>query len=265
VTVCEADQVILTGAGGSNYQWSGGITDNMVFSANSTQDYILTGETSNSCLGMDTVTVNVNLLPNVEAGNDLIVCEGDQIVLNGSGADSYLWDNSVTDGVIFTASNSQTYTVTGTSSNNCENTDQITVTVNEHSSSILNESGMDSVNVNGTWYSQNGQYTQVIQSEAGCDSTITINVSLTFTGINENSPNNLFTVFPNPAQSIINVKADNKLIGEFYSIYDNTGRVVLTGKLNSQNTTIELGNLSGGVYLFSVGENMKQTFKVIKE
>ena len=40
---------------------------------------------------------------------------------------------------------------------------------------------------------------------------------------------------------------------------------VLTGKLNSQNTTIELGNLSGGIYMFSVGENLKQSFKVIKE
>jgi len=28
---------------------------------------------------------------------------------------------------------------------------------------------------------------------------------------------------------------------------------------------IELGNLSGGIYKFSVGENMKQTFKVIKQ
>ncbi len=28
---------------------------------------------------------------------------------------------------------------------------------------------------------------------------------------------------------------------------------------------IELGNLSGGIYLFSVGDNLKQTFKVIKE
>jgi hypothetical protein len=72
-------------------------------------------------------------------------------------------------------------------------------------------------------------------------------------------------VFPNPAQSIINVTVDNKLIGDVYSISDNAGRIVLTGKLNSQYTTIELNNLSGGVYIFSVGENMKQTFKVFKE
>jgi Tfp pilus assembly protein PilZ len=83
--------------------------------------------------------------------------------------------------------------------------------------------------------------------------------------VNEISQDNLFSVFPNPAQSVINIKAGSKLIGEVYTIYDNTGRVVLSGKLNTESTTIELGNLSGGIYMFSVGENMKQTFKVIKE
>ncbi len=84
-------------------------------------------------------------------------------------------------------------------------------------------------------------------------------------GISEVSQSNLFSVFPSPAQNLINVEADNKLIGEVYTIYDNRGRIVLTGKINSNNTIIELGNLSGGIYIFRVGENMKQTFKVIKE
>ena len=84
-------------------------------------------------------------------------------------------------------------------------------------------------------------------------------------GIGDQIQNNSISIFPNPAQSVINVMADNKFLSEIYSIYDNTGKVVLTGKLNSQNTTIELGNLSGGIYMFSVGENMKQSFKVIKE
>ena len=65
--------------------------------------------------------------------------------------------------------------------------------------------------------------------------------------------------------SSVNVKADTKLLGSIYTIYDNTGKLVLTGKINSENTVIDLGNLSGGIYLFSVRENMKQTFKVIKE
>jgi hypothetical protein len=84
-------------------------------------------------------------------------------------------------------------------------------------------------------------------------------------GINEFTQDNLFSVYPNPAKSQINVKADAKLLGSIYTVYDNTGKLVLSGKIISENTTIELGNLSGGIYLFRVGENLKQTFKVIKE
>jgi hypothetical protein len=84
-------------------------------------------------------------------------------------------------------------------------------------------------------------------------------------GITEKTPIKMFSIYPNPTQSIINVNADNKLIGEVYSILDNTGKVVLSGKINSESTVIGLGNLSGGIYMFSVGENMKNTFKVIKE
>ncbi|MFM7637596.1 MAG: T9SS type A sorting domain-containing protein, partial [Crocinitomicaceae bacterium] len=110
-----------------------------------------------------------------------------------------------------------------------------------------------------------GTYT-VTGTLNGCSSSDSVVViSDPCAGIEENSQDALFSVFPNPAQSIINVKADNKLIGDVYTIYDNTGRVILSGKLIAENTTIELRNLSGGIYMFSVGENMKQSFKVIKE
>ena len=125
----------------------------------------------------------------------------------------------------------------------------------------------DTLTVSNVTMSNNNQPFRCIVTSGSCSDTsnvaiLTVNNNV---GINENTQDNLFSVFPNPAESVINVKTDSKLIGDVYSIYDNTGRVVLTGKLNSQNTTIELGNLSGGIYMFSVGENMKQTFKVIKE
>ena len=125
----------------------------------------------------------------------------------------------------------------------------------------------DTLTVSNVTMSNNNQPFRCIVSSGSCSDTsnvavLTVNNNV---GINEFTQDNLFSVFPNPAQSVINVKADNNLIGEVYSIYDNTGRVVLTGKLNAQNTTIELGDLSGGIYMFSVGENMKQMFKIIKE
>jgi hypothetical protein len=201
----------------------------------------------------------------VNAGTDQTICNGDPVSLSAMNSLNYSWDNGVEDGVAFNPTTTQDYTVSADSAG-CLSTDVVTVTVNEHTTATQTETSQDSYTwpINSQTYTQSGTYTAVIPNTAGCDSTITLNLSLDFTGINEFSENNLFTVFPNPAQRAINIKADNKLIGEVYSIYDNTGRVVLTGKLNAQNTTIDLGNLSGGIYMFSVGENMKQTFKIIK-
>jgi hypothetical protein len=125
----------------------------------------------------------------------------------------------------------------------------------------------DTLTIANTTLSNNNQPFRCIVSSGSCKDTsnvaiLTVNNNV---GINEFTQDNLFSVYPNPAKSQINVKADAKLLGSIYTIYDNTGKLVLTGKINSDNTVIELDNLSGGIYLFSVGENMKQTFKVIKE
>ena len=84
-------------------------------------------------------------------------------------------------------------------------------------------------------------------------------------GINEIEKENNFSVYPNPSNSQINVKADETLLGSIYNIYDNMGKRVLTGKVISENSVIDLGNLTGGIYLLSLGDNFKQTFKVVKE
>lgn len=80
---------------------------------------------------MDSVTVNP--APNVTASaSPLNVCEGSDVTLSGSGADTYTWDNGVTDGVAFPATASTTvYTVTGTvAATGCSSTESVTITVN---------------------------------------------------------------------------------------------------------------------------------------
>ena len=67
--------------------------------------------------------------PSVNAGADVSICSGDSLILNGSGASTYSWDNSVTDGVSFSPLQSGIYNVIGTDANGCENTDQLEITV----------------------------------------------------------------------------------------------------------------------------------------
>jgi hypothetical protein len=124
----------------------------------------------------------------------------------------------------------------------------------------------DTLTVSNVTLSNNNQPFRCIISSGSCSDTsnvavLTVNNNV---GINEFAQDNLFSVYPNPAQTVINVKADSKLVGEHYTIIDNSGRVVLSGKIINENTSIELGSLSNGIYLFNIGNNMQQQFKILK-
>jgi gliding motility-associated-like protein len=129
-TICTGNPVILSGSGAQTYVWNNGVVNGVAFNPVSTQTYTVTGTDAFGCTGTDQVLVTVNPLPVVDAGAPQTVCQGTLITLNGSGAVSYTWNNGVTNGVPFTASTTQTYTVTGTSALGCTNTDQVTITVN---------------------------------------------------------------------------------------------------------------------------------------
>jgi hypothetical protein len=77
------------------------------------------------------------------------------------------------------------------------------------------------------------------------------NLSLS-TGISDLDVKNAISLFPNPTTNQINVKADYKLIGTAYIVYDNLGKSVFSGIINNENTLIEMENLPGGIYMLSV-------------
>ena len=77
-----------------------------------------------------TTTVTVNPLPTVGAGSDQTVCDGTSVALNGTGASAYTWSGGVSNGVSFVPGlGVNNYTVTGTSAEGCENTDDVVITV----------------------------------------------------------------------------------------------------------------------------------------
>ncbi|MDH4473700.1 MAG: gliding motility-associated C-terminal domain-containing protein [Fluviicola sp.] len=128
--ICPGGSVILSGSGGTTYTWNNGVTNGVSFNPASTQTYTVTGTDANGCTNTDQVLVTVNALPNVSAGQDQSVCAGTTVTLNGSGAVSYVWNLSVVNNVPFTPGATQIYTVVGTDANGCQNSDQVTVTVN---------------------------------------------------------------------------------------------------------------------------------------
>ena len=130
--VCDGGTVTLNGANAVSYVWDNGVVDGAPFVQSvGTNDYIVTGTDANGCQNNDTVSVTVNILPTVDAGLDQTACLGDNVSLNGSGANSYSWNNGVVDGLNFVPPvGINTYTVTGTDINGCQNTDDVIVIIN---------------------------------------------------------------------------------------------------------------------------------------
>ena len=54
-------------------------------------------------------------------------------------------------------------------------------------------------------------------------------------------------------------------IGSQFIVYDQLGKEVKSGVITSEETEIDLSNLTEGVYLFKVGADMTESFKIIKQ
>jgi hypothetical protein len=254
-TVCAGTSVTLSASGATTYSWNNGVSNGVAFSPAASGTYSVSGTDANGCVNSDDVVVTVNPLPNVNAGTDQTICNGDPVTLAGTGANTYAWNNNVTNGVAFNPMATATYSVSGTDANGCSSSDEVAVTVNEATASTLTESALDSYTLNGQTYTQSGTYTQVLTNAAGCDSTITLNLTLSFTGLNELAQG--IQLFPNPANDVLNIQSSAALVGE-YTLYDAAGRAVLRGTFTGALTKIDVRNIAPGTYTLQAAELMER-------
>ncbi|WP_343605524.1 T9SS type A sorting domain-containing protein [Fluviicola sp.] len=270
-TICKGDLVTLLGTGGTTYSWTGGVTNGTPFSLNNQATYEVTGTASNGCTNTDQVTIFVNNLPNVSAGQDLVVCNGASVTLNGSGAATYYWNNGITNGVSFIPTpGTTTYTVTGTNANGCEAEDQVTVTVNllpavtisaipvfcvSDGASILDQGApaggsYSGDGISGTVFSPSlagagiHQITYTYTDQNNCQNTASTSILVDqCLGIDEWQQNQL-SVYPNPTAG----SATIEFPGSFsYVVLDAQGRQILDG-IGTDVTKLDLTVFSNGIY-----------------
>ena len=141
-TICNGDTANLNASGGVIYQWDNSatlsndtISDPFAF-PNTTTVYTVLVTDTNGCRNTDSIQINVNALPVVDAGMNVAICIGDQTTLGASGGVSYNWDptgsldDPTSQNPIADPTTTTTYTVIVTDANSCSNTDSVTVTVN---------------------------------------------------------------------------------------------------------------------------------------
>lgn len=108
INLCQGDQSILTASGAVSYTWNFDPTLNttngspVTATPTTTTTYTVTGYTSAGCPGTETITIDVDPLPNIVASGTFEICAGDDVMIGAdvSGGqapyNNYQWSPSGT-------------------------------------------------------------------------------------------------------------------------------------------------------------------------
>ena len=203
---------------------------------------------------MATVTVLVSQLPVVTITGETDICAGESTTLTANGGDTYLWSDGTTNNTL-TVNMAGTYQVIGYNAAGCNAMASATVYVWQPATSefsIVTEEPCYSWN--NIDYCTSGDYTQTLTAANGCDSVVTLHLTITV-GIEDHNLGASMTVYPNPTNGMVNVQCTmcNVQVGTMeFHVFDAYGK--LMGVVETRCTTslqtaqIDLSRYAPGVY-----------------
>jgi hypothetical protein len=183
-TICSGLSATLTASGGGTYTWSnnGGGNAQATFTPTQTTTYTVTVTGFGNCTATATQAVSVQSAPTATITGPTSVCAGGSVTLTANGGNSYTWANGLGANAAITVSLSTAtiYTVTVTVGANCTASVSQAVSVKQPSASTLNQTicSGKTFAFNGQQLTQGGTYRDTIPNVAGCDSIITLNLSI---------------------------------------------------------------------------------------
>ena len=141
--------------------------------------YTHTLTAANGCDSVITLTLTVNPLPTITINGENEFCQGESTTLTADGAVSYIWSTEAETAAI-NVNEADTYTVTGTDANNCVNTAEVTVTMNMPANTPLTVAICEGQSY--TFFEEElteaDVYTHVLETVKGCDSVITLTLTV---------------------------------------------------------------------------------------
>lgn len=276
--VCEGDESgsihlsVAGGVGPYTYMWANGSTaDSLVGLENGS--YSVTVTDAEGCTSEYTYGVGFeNAMPNIDLGNDRILCPNQQIVLVAPpGLQSYQWSTGSTSNSIVVGTAGQ-YVLNAVANSGCSGSDTIQVT------SVIpvqvnlgpNQSGVAPILLdagpNFTSYLWNtgstsqsisvtipGDYRITVLDTNSCQSRDTVNVKIWATGIAEGSEAGQFTIFPNPASDWVDIASAGYSGNATVYLVDLMGREVLQQiVVNSTAIRLSVASLAEGQYTLRI-------------
>ena len=115
----------------------------------------------------------------------------------------------------------------------------------------MNITAVDSFTLNSVTYIKSGVYTQLLRNVNGCDSTITLTLTITTTGVAEEVTTPTSIISPNPATDELVVNG----YSGFVRITSMLGQEVWHGEVDN-GTRISVREFARGVYYVRYGERV---------
>jgi hypothetical protein len=261
LTFCEGGSVVLTGTGGNTYMWNSSIS-NPTITATEEGTYVLTAFGPNGCSDAAEVVVTVNEAPSgtLMLDGNAILCPGETLEISAQPNNGYTWSNNqTTQSIVVTSPGSYSVLLTGL--NGCTaNSEVVNVTAGTSTSSTINATGLNSYTLNEVVYTQSGTYTQIQTNAAGCDSVITLNLTLTV-GLDEGAMTEV-SLYPNPTSESFMIKTSSPLYGAF-DLMDAQGKLVFSGQMLGNETPVNVSALARGIYYLRISE-LSEPLRVVK-
>ena len=253
-SVCQGNTTTLVANGAATYQWSNGVSG-AVNTIGTFGIYTVTGISAEGCSNTASATVVVYQLPVLNISGDTELCSGETTTLTANGAATYLWNNGTTDAAL-TTSAAGTYTVIGTDEHGCYSTASIDVAVNYPSSTEVTVVECDSYEWQGITRTESGDYTWTGQTAAGCDSVVTLHLTITpsdTTGIITYN-DGIFAVYPNPTSGIVTLQLTPETCNRKPEIqmFDIYGQRLHVMPVRGERTQIDMTSYAPGVYLIKL-------------
>ncbi len=295
--ICDGQMLSLNaGNNGATYLWSDG-SNNQTLDVHTGGLYTVNITNTNACSVIDSTFVTVNAVPQVELGNDTIICRGEALVLDAANSGSgFLWNNGAQTQSV-TVSQEGTYSVIVTNAQQCSATD--TIEVSTYDAASVNgfhftprfdlEAGrvdfmpIDPMFVNSYhWdfgdgntstlsspsnvYANSGNYLVTLTVVNDCgpkDTSLLINVDL-FTGVKEAGAAALnIDVFPVPATDHIRIESrDAGLLLQSATVVNTIGQIIpLTYNKNNQHIYLDLKPLAAGNYIIVIETSKGKAYR----
>jgi hypothetical protein len=226
--------------------------NSLSYSATTSGNYNVYFTNSNGCsnYSSNSITVTVLSLPNLSISGDSIICQGETTNLTASSNGAISWNGNLNQNSIQVSPNvSTTYSVSSVGSNGCTIQDQVLVIVNYPSDTTIYTSSYGPFELNGQIYQASGIYTQNLQTVAGCDSIITINLNYITNSI-ENLTDQNIVIYPNPSIDGV-FYINNEFLKPITQIklFNTLGMNVLIQKSGN---IIDLINFENGIYWIEI-------------